>query len=94
MTEISKKHEEEVREAISAREDLSTEIEQAMKKQPDEEVKVVRLFDDRYRCNWWVRDKSGQAMFLATSGMIRRSKFFKARRTADGVVIEEMGKRG
>ena len=91
MTEITRKHEEEVAQAISANEDLSEAIEQSVEKQPDEEVKVVRVFHDRYRCNFWVRDKIPQAMF--TSGVIRRSTFFKARKTPDGVVIEDLSHR-
>src|SRR6188768_1309773 len=37
-------------------EDLSKEIEQSVERLADERVRAVRVFDDFYRCNWWVRD--------------------------------------
>jgi len=69
-------------------EDLSKEIEQSMERQPDEYTKVVRLFDNCYRCNWWAPDKTTQSFWLAT-GTIRRSKFFRATKTKDGLLIED-----
>ena len=67
--------------------DLSKEIEQSMERQPDESIKVVRVFGDCYRCNWWVQDKAPQLHWLAT-GKIRRSALVRATRTKDGLVIE------
>ncbi len=75
-----------------APEDLSEAISQSVERQADEEVKIVRVFDDRYRCNWWVRDKAAQPMFM-TTGKIRRSSFLRATRNADKLVIEDLSKR-
>jgi len=81
-----------VPETPAVSEDLSKAIEQSVEKQPDEQVKTVRLFDDYYRCNWWVMDKGSQPAWLS-SGKIRRSTFFRARRGTNGLQIEDMGKR-
>jgi hypothetical protein len=68
--------------------DLSSEIEQSMERQPDERVKAVRVFDNYYRCNWWVQDKSPRPAWPATA-TIRRSRFIRATKTADGLLIEQ-----
>ena len=52
--------------AVSSVEDLSKEIEKSMDRRPDDRIKVVRLFDDYYRCNWWVQDKSPHPFWLMT----------------------------
>jgi hypothetical protein len=67
--------------------DLSREMAQSMDRQLDERIKVVRVFDDYYRCNWWVEDKTPHPFWLAT-GKIRRSTFVRATRTPDGLLIE------
>ena len=67
--------------------DLSKEIEQSMERQPDESIKVVRVFGDCYRCNWWVQDKAPQLHWLAT-GKIRRSALVRATKTKDGLLNE------
>lgn len=68
-------------------EDLSKEIELSMERQADERIKVVRLFGNCYRCNWWGPDKSEHPFWLAT-GTIRKSKFLRATKTSDGLVVE------
>jgi hypothetical protein len=73
-------------------EDLSAAIEQAVDRQPDEEVRSVRVFGDRYRCNWWVREKATQAWFL-TTGKIRKSRFLRVTMAADKLVIEDLSNR-
>lgn len=86
MTEILTKE----KQAIPSRPvpaDLSKEMEQSMKRQPDERIKVVRVFDDCYRCNWWVEDKTPHPFWFAT-GKIRRSTFVRATKTPDGLLIE------
>ena len=70
-------------------EDLSKEIEQAMNRLPDERIKVVRLFDNCYRCNWWAEDKASSSAFWLTAGTIRRSKFLRATMTSDGLVLDD-----
>ena len=70
-------------------EDLSRDVERAMEKQSDEEVRAVRLFGNFYRCNWWVVEKGQQAVFVQ-SGRIRRSRFLRATKAPEGVVVEEV----
>ena len=73
--------------ARSAEADLSKEMEQSMERQSDERIKVVWVFDDFYRCNWWVEDKTPHPFWLAT-GKIRRSAFVRGTMTKDGLLIE------
>jgi hypothetical protein len=61
-----------------------------MEKQPSEEVRTVRVFGDHYRCNWWVRDASAHTMFANSVARISRSRFLRASRTGDQLVIEEI----
>jgi hypothetical protein len=70
-------------------EDLSRDMEHTLERKADEHIRVVRVFDDRYRCNWWVADKSPHPFWLAT-GTIRKSRFVKATRTSDRLVIEDV----
>jgi len=71
-------------------EDLSDAIKRAVKRQPGEEVKIVRVFGDRYRCNWWVRDWASDGAFSLAVGRISRSSFLRATKTGDKVVIEDL----
>jgi hypothetical protein len=68
--------------------DLSAAIESTVKREPREEVRCVHLFDDNYRCNWWVRDLSPGPTYLNV-GRIIRSKFFRATMTGEKLVIED-----
>jgi hypothetical protein len=70
-------------------EDLSREIAQTMERKSDERMKVVRVFDNFYRCNWWVQDKAPHAFWLAT-GTIRKSRFLRATRTSEGLRIDQV----
>jgi hypothetical protein len=72
-----------------AMDDLSEAINQSVERQPDEEVRSVRVFGDRYRCNWWVRQKTTDWMGV-TTGVIRKSKFLRATQVADRLVIEDL----
>ena len=76
-------------ESPTASEDLSKAIEQSEARQPDEQVRTVRLFDNFYRCNWWVQDKTPHPFWLKT-GKIRKSSFLRVTRAADGLLIENM----
>jgi hypothetical protein len=78
--------------ATSSIEDLSKEIELSMDRRPDDRIKVVRLFDDYYRCNWWVQDKSPHPFWLAT-GTIRKSGFLRATKNTEGLHVEHVGER-
>ena len=73
-------------------EDLSKAIEQTVERQPDEKVRSVRLFDNFYRCNWWVQDKTPHPVWL-TTGKIRKSSFLRVIRAGDGLLIEKIGDR-
>jgi hypothetical protein len=70
-------------------EDLSEAIEQMMDRRPDEQVRCVRVFEDRYRCNWWVRGLARNWLSGATSS-VRKSIFLSATRTPNGLVIEDL----
>ena len=70
-------------------EDLSKQIEQSVERQPDERLKVVRVFGNFYRCNWWVQDISPTSFWLST-GTIRKSRLLKATKTNDGVLVEDV----
>ena len=72
--------------------DLSREIEQSMERQPDERIRTVRLFDDCYRCNWWVADKTPHPFWLVT-GTIRKSRFVRVTKKNDRLQIDDIGSR-
>ena len=69
--------------------DLSAAIEGSVEREPGEEVRSVRVFDDNYRCNWWVRDAAYAPAYLNT-GRIVRSKFLRATMRGDDMVIEDL----
>jgi hypothetical protein len=77
----------------SGAEDLSGELEKVIQRLPDERLKVVRVFDNYYRCNLWAADKSNQAFWLAT-GVIKESKFLRVTKTTAGLQIEDMSPAG
>lgn len=69
--------------------DLSPAIEKSVQREPGEEVRSVWLFDDNYRCNWWVKDVAPGPMYLNT-GKIIKSKFLRATMTGDKLVVEDL----
>jgi len=75
-----------------ASDDLSKAIEESVERKADEHARCVHLFDDYYRCNWWVPDKTPHPFWLST-GRIRTSKFLRVTRAASGLLIEDMGSR-
>jgi hypothetical protein len=77
----------------SAPEDLSGELEKFMQRLPDERIKVVRVFDNYYRCNLWSAEKSNQSFWLAT-GTIKESKFLRVTKTSAGLQIQDMNPGG
>lgn len=83
-------------QAAVATEDLSLAIDQVMARQPDEHVKIVHVFGDYYRCNWWVREKTAVSWMSCTSGVIRKSRFVRATQTDGKLLIEDVseGRRG
>ena len=69
-------------------EDLSSDIVRSMEKLPGETVRCVRAYGNHYRCNWWAKD--GDDAVGSVTGRIVRSRFLRATRTSDGLVIEDL----
>lgn len=72
--------------------DYSEAIEQSLARRSNEELRCVRVFGDRYRCNWWRRD-DGAAEEIAVRTVVR-SKFLRVTRTAAGLEIEDLSDSG
>lgn len=89
MTDIATQEVAAAARPRPAGEDLSAELQRSVERRADERVRAVRVFGDCYRCNWWVRDEGPHPFWLAT-GTIRRSRFLRATRTADGLVVEDI----
>ena len=68
---------------------LSLAIAQKMDKKPDEQVKCVRVYGDRYRCNWWVQGDPDDWRSFG-SGRISRSSFIRATLVGEKLVIEDL----
>lgn len=75
-----------------AAEDLSDAIVQAVDRQPDEEIRSVRVFGNCYRCNWWVQDRTRHTMLALRTGTIRKSRFLRATKTDGKLVIEDISR--
>ena len=74
--------------------DLSRQIEQAVRREPADIVRCVRVFGDSYRCNWWSRlGKRAATRDYDWGGLmtdhIRQSRFLKATLSGDQVVVTE-----
>lgn len=89
MSEAQKSAEKRPVSQPPAPEDFSEAIEQSMERKPDEQVRCVRVFEDRYRCNWWVKGAGADWLSSAT-GSIRKSIFLRASKKADKLVIEDL----
>lgn len=89
MTQEIKAEEKNAAQPQTVSEDLSRAIEQSVERQFDEQVRSVRLFDDYYRCNWWVQDKTPHPFWL-TTGKIRKSSFLRVTKAVDGLLIEKV----
>ena len=90
MTQELETRTEDVVQVKAEHEDLSEAIKRMVKRQPGEELKIVRVFGNHYRCNWWVRDPAADAAFSLAIGRIGRSSFLRVTRTGDEVVIEDL----
>ena len=75
--------------AAAAITDLSQAIEGSVERGPGEEVRSVWVFEDHYRCNWWVRDGAPGPAYLDV-GRIVRSKFLRATMSGEKLVIEDV----
>jgi hypothetical protein len=76
--------------------DLSREIEGAVPREPRDRVRCVRVFGDRYRCNWWApaddEMPNGMAEWAVTAmHRVRRSRFLRATGRGGRLVIEDLG---
>src|SRR5581483_4560127 len=74
--------------------DLSRQIEHAVKREPADTVRCVRVFGDFYRCNWWSRlGKRPATPDYDWGGLmtdyVRQSRFLKATLSGDQVVVTE-----
>src|SRR5438045_5750536 len=76
--------------AAAATTDLSDAIEGSVERGPGEEVRTVRVFDDHYRCNWWVRDGLPGGPAYLDVGRIIKSKFLRATMSGEKLVIEDV----
>ncbi len=92
MAQDSKTREKQAVPTSPAAEDLSDAIVRAVERLPDEEVRTVRVFGNCYRCNWWVQDRTRQTMLALRTGTIRKSRFLRATRTGDKLVIEDVSR--
>ena len=83
--------------AAAAGGDLSREIEGAVPREPRDRVRCVRVFGDRYRCNWWApatgEDLPAAMAEWAVTAMhrVRQSRFLKATARANRLHIEDLG---
>ena len=60
-----------------------------MERHHDDRIKVVKLFGNCYRCNWWVQDKTPHPFWLAT-GTIRKSQFLRVTKTSERLNVEHV----
>jgi hypothetical protein len=78
--------------AAKVSQDLSSEIEQAVVRQPLDRVRCVRVYDDHYRCNWWapgIDEKHGGQSEWALLAMhrVRKSRFITAHLSGSGELV-------
>ena len=76
--------------------DLSSEVERAVDREPRDRVRCVRLFDTYYRCNWWapmnpeaLRER-GFDWAVATTHHVRKSLFLNVKINSGRLVIEQV----
>jgi hypothetical protein len=75
--------------------DLSTEIERAVEREPLDRVRCVRVFEDFYRCNWWSPagdDAQRNQAVWASQAMhvVRKSRFLNATLRGGKLVIADV----
>ena len=88
MSNESKTDEVHAQRAVAAN-DLSDAIEESVEKLPGEEVRSVWLYENYYRCNWWVREGLPGPAYLNV-GKIIRSKFLRATMSGEKLIIEDL----
>ena len=77
--------------------DLSREVERAVPREPQDRVRCVRVFGDRYRCNWWAPEGDQEvARHMAEWAFtamhrVRKSRFLRATSRGSRLTIEDLG---
>lgn len=84
-----------VQQGAKSGQDLSAEIERAVEREPLDRVKCVRVYEDFYRCNWWVpadgdADRNQSAWASHAMQRVRKSKFLNVRLSAGKLEIAEV----
>ena len=92
MEEATKAGKAQANRAVATK-DLSLDIERSVEKDSAEDVRSVHVYEDYYRCNWWVRDILPGPVYLNV-GRISRSKFLRATMTGEKLVIEDLSRPG
>ena len=79
----------------AAGEDLSAQIATSVEKRPGDSVKVTRVFGNRYRCNWWAAEGTGdydnpsmRGGQIGTTHRIRKSQYLEVTKSRDGLRID------
>jgi hypothetical protein len=81
----------------TAQEDLSSRIVVTVSRRPGDEVRCVHVAGDKYRCNWWSLEGTGEydnpkmrGGQLGTTYRIRKSCFMRVTRSGDKLTIVEL----
>ncbi len=85
--------------AAAAEKDLSSEIAQAVDREPSDHVRCVRVFGNYYRCNWWSRQGgAGATLDYDWNGLftdfVRKSRFLDVTIQTGELVIKEVSSVG
>lgn len=73
--------------------DLSLEIAAQIEREPTDRVSCRRIYENRYRCNWWAPantadyDNPGMYGSTVTTHRVRKSAFLRVTRTNNGLSI-------
>jgi hypothetical protein len=73
--------------------DLAGMIERAVAREPQDRVRCVRVFGDRYRCNWWAPEAAAAnaspmaAWAWTATHRVRLSRFIVARLDGEQLVM-------
>lgn len=76
--------------------DLSSQIEQAVQRDPSDRVKCVRVFGNYYRCNWWaepydkVSNRHASEWGAVATQRVRKSRFLNVAIVDGELVIKGM----
>jgi hypothetical protein len=77
----------------AASQDLSARVAAAVERMPGDSVRCTRVGDDRYRCNWWSAQATGNydnpSMhgLMVTTHRVRKSLFLRVTQTSAGMSV-------